>query len=152
MKLTNRKDNPGRCPEIEDATQRDDEPAIHHQHGMDMVDNAAAGVLAVALIWLSKRAMKLALWASAAGAVGCYAYLAYNPQAALGAAMLALAIAMMISPADSVPGRINASLTSAAWMLIAVVTAGAALGWGGGTLGAGAYSRPLQGQFWRPSC
>jgi hypothetical protein len=87
---------------------------------------AAAGFLAVVLFWITQRLVKLALWASAVLAVA-YAYLAVNPLCAVGVAMLALAIAMMICPAESVPGRINAALTSAWWMLFAVFTAGAAL-------------------------
>jgi hypothetical protein len=109
---------------------------------------AAAGVLAVALLWLAKRAATLAYWSCAVLAT-MYMYIAYGGMGGAGVALLALSIAMMTSRADSIPGRINAALTSAFWMLFAGATAIAALH----RLGRrGASSRPLPGRCSPRSC
>jgi hypothetical protein len=116
------KANPGRWPELEDT--QPDAPAPGRVEPEKVV---AIGIATLVAGWLVKRAVKLALWASAVAAVGAYAYLAYNPLCAVGVATLILAVAMAICPSESVPGRINAALTSAFWMVFAVFTAGAAL-------------------------
>jgi hypothetical protein len=126
MKLTNRelatliKANPGRWPELENAQPDATAPT------RNMVESAAAGVLAVALLWLAKRAATLAYWSCAVLAT-MYMYIAYGGMGGAGVALLALSIAMMTSRADSIPGWINAALTSAFWMLFAGATAIAAL-------------------------
>jgi hypothetical protein len=101
MKLTNRelanliKANPGRWPELEDT--QPDAPAPGRVEPEKVV---AIGIATLVAGWLVKRAVKLALWASAVAAVA-YAYLAYNPLCAVGVATLILAVAMAICPSES---------------------------------------------------